>query len=42
VAPPEIAVRAASTDGVPAPWSIPATITASMSRAVEGSGRSPV
>ena len=42
VAPPEMAVRAASTDGAPAPWSMLATITASISRAVEGSGRSPV
>ena len=42
VAPPEIAVRAANTDGVPAPWSMLATITASTSRAVAGSGSSPV
>ena len=42
VAPPEIAVRAANTDGAPAPWSMLATITASMSRAVGGSGSSPV
>ena len=40
VAPPEIAVRAASTDGAPAPWSMLATITASISRAV-GIGQVP-
>ena len=38
-APPEIAVRAARTDGAPAPWSMLATITASMSRAVAGVGQ---
>ena len=42
VAPPEIAVRAARTDGAPAPWSMLATMTASISRAVWGSGSSPV
>ena len=42
LAPPEIAVRAASTDGGPAPWSMLATITASINRAVAGSGSSPV
>ena len=42
VAPPEIAVRAARTDGAPAPWSMLATMTASISRAVRGSGSSPV
>ena len=42
VAPPEIAVRAANTDGAPAPWSMLATMTASISRAVGGSGSSPV
>ena len=42
VAPPDTAVRAANTDGGPAPWSMLATITASISRAVAGSGRPPV
>ena len=36
------AVRAARTDGAPAPWSMLATITASIRRAVGGSGSSPV
>ena len=38
VAPPEMAVRAANTDGAPAPWSMLATMTASIKSGRRGIG----